>query len=195
MAAGVVVQVAVLLAVRSGWLFVPLVYGFVARVLAGPRLSPLGRLVTTVITPRVDARRVDPPRFVPGQPKRFAQAIGVVCSASAAAAWWGGWHVVALAVVGLLGLAASLEAVAGLCLGCLVFARLMRWGMIPSDVCQACADVTERLAALATAANVAETATAANTANTADTATAATAANLGSVGYTGSAAGMAGVRG
>ncbi len=33
------------------WLIVVLAYGFVARVLTGPTLSPLGQLVTRVLTP------------------------------------------------------------------------------------------------------------------------------------------------
>ena len=45
-AAGVVVQAVVFLLVREGWLLVPLVYGFAARVAAGPTFSPLGQLVT-----------------------------------------------------------------------------------------------------------------------------------------------------
>ena len=53
------------------WLFLPLAYGFIARVLSGPRLSPLARLATAVVAPRLGA-----PKPVPGPPKRFAQAIG-----------------------------------------------------------------------------------------------------------------------
>ena len=71
-AGGVVVMALVALVGRQHWLLIPLAYGFVARVLTGPKLSPLGQLVTKGITPRLD---VDP-RYVPGPPKRFAQAIG-----------------------------------------------------------------------------------------------------------------------
>ena len=37
----------------NGWILVALTYGFVARVLAGPTFSPLGRLATQVITPKL----------------------------------------------------------------------------------------------------------------------------------------------
>ena len=50
-AAGVVAQGAVFLVFRQWWLLVPLVYGFLARVLGGPRFSPLGQFVTRVVTP------------------------------------------------------------------------------------------------------------------------------------------------
>lgn len=142
-AAGVVTQGAAFLAVRSGWILVPLLFGFAARVIAGPRFSPLGRLVTQLITPRL----AGPHRFVAGQPKRFAQGIGLACSVVAAVAWLTGNAGVALAVIAILVVAAGLEAFAGLCLGCVIFAQLMRWRLIPADVCAECADITARLAA------------------------------------------------
>ena len=49
----VMVVSAVGLATSTYWLFVPLAYGFVARVLTGPRLSPLGRLASAVVAPRL----------------------------------------------------------------------------------------------------------------------------------------------
>ncbi|MEY4224794.1 MAG: hypothetical protein RIS33_1728, partial [Actinomycetota bacterium] len=47
-AAGVVLQAILFLVIREWWVLVPLAYGFVARVLTGPTLSPLGTLVTKV---------------------------------------------------------------------------------------------------------------------------------------------------
>jgi hypothetical protein len=44
----------------------------------------------------------------------------------------------------MLGAAALLEAAFGLCLGCLAFGALMRAGLIPEEVCVACADVSLR---------------------------------------------------
>lgn len=141
-AAGVVAQGAAFLAVRSGWILVPLVAGFVARVLAGPRFSPLGRFVTEVVTPRLSGEH----RFVAGQPKRFAQGIGVAFSLGAALAWAGGASGVAFVLVTGLTVAALLEAVFAFCLGCVVFGRLMRWGLIPQSVCLECNDIAARLA-------------------------------------------------
>jgi hypothetical protein len=119
------------------WLTVPLAYGFVARVLTGPKASPLGQLVTRVVTPHLPVA----PRLVPGPPKRFAQGIGVAFSVTAlvltAVGAWGAAQVVLL----LLTTAAVLEAVLGLCLGCKLFAVLMRVGVIPAEVCERCADL------------------------------------------------------
>ncbi|MGA0330002.1 MAG: DUF4395 family protein, partial [Ilumatobacteraceae bacterium] len=53
-ATGVVVQALSFLVIREWWVLVPLAYGFVARVASGPRFSPLGRLVTQGIVPRLD---------------------------------------------------------------------------------------------------------------------------------------------
>ncbi|MGZ4763243.1 MAG: DUF4395 domain-containing protein [Ilumatobacteraceae bacterium] len=141
-AAGVVAQGVAFLAARQWWVLVPLVYGFLARVLTGPRLSPLGQFVTRVVTPRLDVDH----RFVPGPPKRFAQGMGLTFSAGALVAWGLGAHPVSYVLIGLLVGAATLESVFAVCLGCIVFNKLMRWGLIPDDVCVECSDLSRRLA-------------------------------------------------
>lgn len=141
-ASGAVAQGVAFLAVRSWWVLIPLAYGFLARVLAGPTFSPLGQLVTRVVTPRLRVEH----RFVPGPPKRFAQGIGLACSGGALVASLLGATGVAVALVAMLVVAASLEAGLGFCLGCVIFGRLMRWGVIPDDVCAECNDISARLA-------------------------------------------------
>ena len=136
-AAGVVVMVLLTLAFDLRWATIVLAYGFVARVLSGPRFSPLGQLVTRVITPRLAVA----PRLVPGPPKRFAQGIGVAFSATALILTASGAWTAAEIVLGLLGAAAFLESAFGLCLGCKVFAFLMRAGVVPASICKECADI------------------------------------------------------
>jgi hypothetical protein len=140
-AGGVVVMCILAIALRQPWLLVPLSYGFWARMLTGPTLSPLGQVATRVIVPRLPVA----PRLVAGPPKRFAQTIGVVFSSSAVVLWFGlDADTAAWVVIGLLAVGAVLESVFGLCLGCKVFTVLMRAGVIPDDVCEACADITAR---------------------------------------------------
>lgn len=118
-----------------------LTYGFLARVTTGPAFSPLGLLATRVITPRIRTEH----KFVPGPPKRFAQAIGLT------------FGIVALVLValdqptasrvviaGLVG-AAFLESAFAFCLGCVMFGWLMRLGIIPQHICEACNDISSRL--------------------------------------------------
>lgn len=117
------------------WLLVVLALGFLARVLTGPTLSVLGQLATRVVAPRLGK-----PRLVPGPPKRFAQAIGLTMTATAAVLSLGfGLTVAASILLGVLVVFAGLEAIVGFCAGCWLFARLMRLGVIPDSVCQACA--------------------------------------------------------
>jgi hypothetical protein len=123
---------------HAEWLLFVLAYGFIARVLTGPTMSPLGQLVTRVITPR--AGFADKP--VPGPPKRFAQAIGVLFSVSALVVTLAGEDLAARAVLALLVIAATLESVFALCLGCKVFALLMRVGIVPEAVCERCNNVS-----------------------------------------------------
>src|ERR1700752_3261592 len=77
-AAFVLATVVAILATGWYWLLVPLAYGFWARVLTGPTLSPLGRLAQRVIAPRLG-----PPKPGPGPPKRFAQGMGAAMSSAA----------------------------------------------------------------------------------------------------------------
>ncbi len=98
--------------------------------------------MTEVVSPRLGGEH----RFVAGQPKRFAQGIGVAFSLGAALAWAGGASGVAFVLVTGLTVAALLEAVFAFCLGCVVFGRLMRWGLIPQSVCLECNDISARLA-------------------------------------------------
>jgi hypothetical protein len=124
------------------WLSAVLTYGFLARVASGPRFSPLGRLATEFVAPRLGA-----PRPVPGPPKRFAQGMGLVMSVGALACTALHADVEAQVLVALVLVAATLESVFAVCLGCTVFGWLMRRGVIPDTVCAECADVTARLAA------------------------------------------------
>ena len=140
-ATGVVLQAVVFLIVRQGWVLIPLTYGFTARVLTGPKLSPLGQLATRVLTPAMTGEG----RLVPGPPKRFAQGIGLVFSLGASIAWLSGADVVAVALIAGLTVAASLEAFAGFCLGCTIFSQLMRLGVTPESVCEDCNDISRHL--------------------------------------------------
>ncbi len=90
--------------------------------------SPLGQLVTRVITPRLGV----PEQLVAGPPKRFAQGIGAVLSVSAAVLALGfGEDSAAYVLLGLIVVAATLESVFGFCVGCTIFAGLMRVGCHP----------------------------------------------------------------
>ena len=140
-AGGVVLMAALTLVTRRRWLLVPIAYGFVARALTGPTLSPLGQLATRVVTPRLPA----PPRHVPGPPKRFAQTLGAGMSVSALLLAFAGRRPrAAYALIGVLAVFATLESVFALCVGCKLFAGLMRLGLVPDEVCAACADIWKR---------------------------------------------------
>ena len=133
-AAGVVLMSLTAVVFDARWILPILFYGFVARVLTGPRLSPLGLLVTKQITPRLPFKE----NLVAGPPKRFAQVVGVGFSGAALLLSLTGHWFAAQVVLGLLIVAASLEAFVGICLGCKIFALLMRLGLIPERVCEEC---------------------------------------------------------
>jgi hypothetical protein len=150
-AAGVLIMSAATLVLAAtlgnSWLALTTViaYGFIARVVAGPTLSPLGQLATRVIAPRMAVAK-----FVAGPPKRFAQGLGVTMSVAATVLHFGfAFDSAAEVLLGLIVVAATLESVFAICLGCVAFAGLMRVGLIPAATCEACANVSTRLAAAA----------------------------------------------
>ena len=141
-AAGVVAQAIAFLLLREWWVLVPLTYGFFARVATGPTLSPLGQFVTRVATPAVETRlRTRNPNFhsrqVPGPPKRFAQGIGLAFTTTASMAMALGAPSVAVVLIAMLAVAATLEAVFAVCLGCIAYSAI--WG------CADCDDISDRL--------------------------------------------------
>jgi len=146
-AAGVVLMAALFLATGWTWLLVVLVYGFAARVAAGPRFSPLGQLAVRVIAPRLPVE----PKLTPGPPKRFAQSIGLLFSTSALILALSLGTLAAQLVIAMLLVAALLESALGICLGCKAFALLMRLGLIPASVCAECGDLSIRYPELASA--------------------------------------------
>lgn len=140
-ATGVVIMAATYAATGWAWLLALLAYGFVARVVSGPRFSPLGLAATRVVVPRLPL----PSKPTAGPPKRFAQGIGATLALVAVALRFGfGAIGASQVVVGMIGAAATLEAAFGFCIGCTIFGALMRKGIIPSDVCEACADLSRR---------------------------------------------------
>ena len=139
--AGVVAVTALIaLLTEARWLLLPLAYGFWARVLTGPTLSPLGALASKVIAPQLGE-----PKDVSGPPKRFAQAMGAAITTTGAVAELGFQaHGIADALLVAILAAATLEAVFAFCLGCKIFGLLMRAGVVPDDICAECADIWSR---------------------------------------------------
>lgn len=143
-AGGVVAMTTAALAADQPLIMVPLAYGFAARVLSGPRWSPLGLLATKVITPRLRVEH----RFVPGPPKRLAQGCGLALSLSALVLHYGFRRKRASQLVlASLACAAGLECFLGICLACRLFPVLIRAGLVPESVCKECADVSARIRA------------------------------------------------
>jgi hypothetical protein len=143
-ALGVLTMALVALATNTAWLLIPLTYGFVARVAAGPKISPLGQFAVRVAAPQLTTWQ----KPVPGPPKRFAQVLGLAFTGSATIVWLtAGWGDARWILIPLI-LAASLEGFFGYCLGCTVFGWLMRAGVIPEEICLECGDLSRRYASV-----------------------------------------------
>ena len=142
-ALGVVAMSLTALVTNQSWLLIVLTYGFIARLATGPTLSPLGQFAVRVAGPRIVAWQ----KFVPGPPKRFAQGIGALLTSSATIVWLSvGWSAARWILLPLIA-AASLEGFFGFCLGCTMFAWLIRTGLVPESICAQCGDLRARYAA------------------------------------------------
>ncbi len=113
-----------------------LIYGFLARVSSGPKISPLALFVTKLIVPRLNFKE----KLVPGPPKRFAQGIGLIFSLFTAITFVVNLNSISILLISILILFAALEAFIGFCAGCKVFKLLMNIGLIPNDVCEKCSN-------------------------------------------------------
>jgi hypothetical protein len=139
-AIGVVLMSVLAFVTGGAWILILLTYGFMARVLAGPRISPLGQFAVRVSGPRITSWQ----RSVPGPPKRFAQAMGLALSLAALITWLSvGWLDARWILVPLIA-AASLEGFVGYCVGCTIFGWLIRVGVIPESICVECGDLSAR---------------------------------------------------
>ena len=132
----------VALATHQWWLYAVLAADFVLRAGWGPSTSPVAILVSRWVRPRVSAA----PRYTAGPPKRFAAAIGAVLALGATTLWLTGASLPVVLIGVVMVVFPALEALAGVCVGCIVFGWLMRLGVIPESVCVECADLGRRAA-------------------------------------------------
>ena len=117
-----------------------LLYGFLARVATGPTLSPIGLLATKVIVPALG----NPTKLVAGPPKRFAQTIGLIFSATAFVMLLLDLILAFQITLTILVIFAMLESIVGFCAGCFVFNYLMKWKIIPRSICESCITGVEK---------------------------------------------------
>jgi hypothetical protein len=134
----VLVLALVALDLHQPWIYAVLALDFILRTTFGPKASPLARGVQRFVRPRVRSLT----RPVAGPPKRFASGIGAVLTSLAALLWLLGIAGPVLVTIGVVMIVfPALEAVAGICVGCKVFAILMKLGIVPDEICLECADI------------------------------------------------------
>jgi len=129
------------LALHQWWIYALLALDFILRTTFGPKASPLARVVLRLVRPRVSA----PVRPTSGPPKRFAAGIGATLTLVATALWALGVTSPVVVTLGVIMIIfPALEAILGLCVGCKAFAVLMKLGVVPSQICLECADISLR---------------------------------------------------
>ena len=131
----VFILVIAILVTESIWLSAFMLYGFIARVLTGPTLSPMGQIAVRLVVPFIIKKE----KRVAGPPKRFAQLIGTLFALGIFLSF-AVFNLLLTAQILLLILLAFtfLESILSFCAGCFVFQYLMKWKLIPQSVCQDC---------------------------------------------------------
>ncbi|MGV1008756.1 MAG: DUF4395 domain-containing protein [Dermatophilaceae bacterium] len=133
-----------LLALLTGrwWLYAVLATDFVLRSAFGPSMSPLAQVATRWVRPHLDAL----PRRTAGAPKRFAATLGALLTTGAAmlgmaasASGSEGLRQAAFALGSIMVVFPALEALAGVCVGCVFYTHLMRVGLTRPEACLDCA--------------------------------------------------------
>ncbi len=104
------------------WILFALAADFAVRGLLSPEYSPLAMIARGVV-----ARLSSEARLVDAAPKRFAARIGIAFSLAGGLLHVAGAPQAASAIVGVLVVCALLEALAGFCVGCKVYALGLRF--------------------------------------------------------------------
>ncbi|CAM9588363.1 unnamed protein product, partial [Ectocarpus sp. 13 AM-2016] len=121
------------------WLWVPITYGYIARVVCEPRLNPQAFFILFVLRPFVvDKLGLVENRFTPGPPKRFAQSIGLVFAASSVVlAFLKQYLAMEVVAAGLPG-ASFLSVFCNFCIACIILGMAARFKILPATLCEAC---------------------------------------------------------
>lgn len=113
---------AIVLLTSSVWLLAAQALVFAVGTLAGLRYSPYGLLYRWLVRPRLGP----PAELEDEAPPRFAQAVGLVISLTGVAGYGAGLRPLGIAAAGLGLVAAVLNGVFGLCLGCEMYLVIRR---------------------------------------------------------------------
>ena len=140
-AAAVLVLAITALAFHQWWIYALLAVDFSLRTVLGPKASPLAQGVQRYVRPRVKA----PAHPTSGPPKRFAAGIGAVLTTAAAVLWILGVAAPLVVAIGAIMIVfPALESILGICVGCKLFAVMMKLGLVPEEICLECANISLR---------------------------------------------------
>lgn len=116
------VVLAIVLITGSGWLLAVQLVVFAAGALLGLRYAPYGLLYRWLVRPLLGP----PAELEAAAPPRFAQGVGMVISAVGVVGFATGVQPLGIAFTGLALIAAALNGLFGLCLGCEMYLIMRR---------------------------------------------------------------------
>lgn len=108
---------------QQAWLVVVTFAVLAISLVAGPRAAPFTQLYVRFVRPRLQPS--GPVEFEAAAPPRFAQLIGTVFLGAATFALIAGWEAVGWVLALVVAALASLAATARICVGCLLYERVI----------------------------------------------------------------------
>ncbi|PRP81250.1 glutaredoxin/malate transporter fusion protein [Planoprotostelium fungivorum] len=116
--------------VCAWYLYAWLIYGFLARMLCGPKFDPQAWFVVLFIVPHLKMK----PIFVPGPPKRFAQFCGFAASSASFILYMIPVRIAANWVMGMLVVLTIVQGLHGICVGCFFWHLMVITGIFGEEV-------------------------------------------------------------
>jgi hypothetical protein len=122
------------------WIFVFMAYGFLARVISGPRLDPQAFFVLFVLRPLVvEKMGILKNEYVSSSPKRFSQACGLVFASLLVVFSFLEINLGVWIVSGIFFVASFTAALLDYCIACHLFNLAISLGILPETFCEECA--------------------------------------------------------
>jgi hypothetical protein len=121
-----------------------IVYGFLVRVLCGPKLDPQAYIVILFLRPLLaDILKFFPHRYVtPTRPKRFAQFVGFLFSTAGTIAEIFEQRLISTILWSMLGFFSLLLCMFDFCAACFMYSVMVKYGIIQDELCKECMTFT-----------------------------------------------------
>jgi hypothetical protein len=140
----VVVNLFLMYQLNNYYLSFYIIYGFLVRVLCGPKLDLQAYIVILLLRPFLaDVLKIFHHRYItPTRPKRFAQFVGLLFSTAGTIAEVFEQRLISTIIWGMLGFFSLLLCLFDFCAACFMYSMMVKYGIIQDELCKECLTFT-----------------------------------------------------